>query len=374
MSSQPTPTSTEATTPRITSQSVLDDLCRTITEKRSLRLVEEAENHPQHVPRASGIDKCGRKMQLEIQHWQQRPLFDEHTQGRVERGSAIEKLIVKPELMRMGFELIGGQYACEIRSRDSSRVICTGHIDGLIEHRGQRIVFECKSMHPLLWARMNTVDDLLRHKWYCKYVWQILLYMWANELEAGLILLDDCLGHWKVIPIFMWDHTERTQEALDRCEAVVWANDAGDMLDFCTDAAHCRDCWAFQQGLCSPPLDFSAAGIGMLNDTELAEALERMEELEPEATEYDALDKTVKARIKALTGDQFLAGEFLIQRKESQRKSYTVSAGTSVRVSWSRIIDKPTAQSPATPPGVESAEPGSGPAPSNEGSQGASTT
>ena len=286
-------------------------------------------------------------MQHDILNWQQRPAFKEWVIARLERGKAIESLIVLPELMRMGFEVIGGQQSCEIKSRDGSLVICTGHIDGLLEWQDHRVVMDCKSMHPILWQKLNSVEDLLCDKFGYRYPWQLLLYMYANELESGLFLVDDCLGHWKTISVHLWDYAERCEQALTRCEEVMRANAACEMLPFHDDPAYCRDCWCYQAGVCSPPMDFADQAVQIISNEELAEALERAEELEETGTQYKRLEEKIKKTMKAYEQDgQFLCGDFLLTRSTTLATAYNVpkeikdqykTTGQRVAVKWARV-------------------------------------
>lgn len=347
----PKTTSTQdgPTTPRLSSRTALDGLCTNIIEKHHEGLRRRATVRPQRIPRASAIDKCARKMALEILHWDKRPAFDEYSQARVERGTHIEELIVMPALMQMGFKVWEGQASCEIRSRDGKRTICTGHVDAIIEQHGHRFVMDCKSMHPMLWSRVESVEDLLEQRYGYRYPWQLLLYMWAHDVEGGLFLIDDCLGHWRAIPVHLWDHAVRCEEALTRCEEVVNALDTGADLPYHPDASYCRECWAFKQGVCTPPMDFSKDEIGILENEELVECLERMEELEESGKEFVQLDKRMKEIVKAVEGTDFLAGNFLIKRKEITTTRYDVpkdvkepykKESTIVRVSWNRIAEE----------------------------------
>ena len=116
MASHPSPNSPPTpdapTIPRLTSRDAVQGLCHALLERRNYRLAGESRQYPQRVCRASAIDKCARRMQHDILNWQQRPAFKEWVIARLERGKAIESLIVLPELMRMGFEAIGGQQSC----------------------------------------------------------------------------------------------------------------------------------------------------------------------------------------------------------------------------------------------------------------------
>lgn len=328
----------------------LDQLCAEIVQRRDDRAVRDSVNSPRRVCRASDIDKCARRMALDILYWEKRPAFEVHTIHRLNRGKEIESLIVLPELQRLGFTVVGGQMAADIKARNGDGVICTLHIDGMIERNGHRFVFDCKSMNPNLYAKMKTAEDLLDGKWTYKYLWQLLLYMWAHSLECGFFLIDDCLGHWRCIPVYLWDHADRCEEALTRCAEVMAAVIPGARLpDFIDNPAHCRECWAYAAGVCTPPLDFSGEGIKVLADTKLIEALDRMAELEEVGEEYARLERDVKDRMKARDGDgDYLAGKWIVHRQSRSTTRYDVptavksqyaTKGASVYVTWERLPD-----------------------------------
>ncbi len=305
----------------------LRGLCEAIAKRRESALTQGGVVSPQHVPRASGIDKCARAMQFDILHWDKRPAFDPHLLARLERGKAIEARIVVPELMQLGFDVSGGQRSLEIKGRDG-KTVCTGHIDGVLTFNGVRIVFDCKSVHPRLWEKIPDGPDGVRHMlddpFMHRYPWQILLYMYAHEIEAGLFILDDCLGHWKFVWLTLMDNLARVEEAIRQCEAVVAANAEQRELPYYEDADHCRRCRWFSAGVCSPPMTFR--GGSLLSDAELSAALAKRDELKPIADEFDALDKEIRGRFKELGDGDYIVGDFAVKVESKPWKSYQVAA------------------------------------------------
>lgn len=324
---------------------LLDSLCEAIVARRDAKLLAGEARYPQHKPRASSIGACVRELYYQVTEWERRPSPDAHLLARFERGRDIEERIVLPRLQELGFRVIGGQIALTIKDR-SGRVICTGHIDGRIEWQGAAPVFDCKSLHPTLFESTRTVEDVLRHKWLRKWVSQLLLYMFAHGEPLGLFIVDDCLGHWRAIPVLLDDHLALCEDALRKCEEACDAIELGEAPPFCPDPAECRDCWAFRAGVCSPPLDYTGAGIRILDDATTAEVLARMEELEEAGEEYARLDRKLKERQKERGPGRYLCGDYLVETVEKPATVYAVpddvkaqykAEGSRTYTNWKRI-------------------------------------
>ena len=324
MTEAPQAAETTPATTSLSNRDALKRLCEQIKADYEAQLVKKAGPFPQHKPRASGIGVCAREMYHQVANWEQKPPFDAHVMAILRRGSDTEELIDVPQLNRLGFKVIGGQMPLKIDSRDGSKIICTGHIDGrlefLDEETGQTIrpVFDVKTLSPNLFPHVQSAADLLENKWLRRWVYQLLLYMYAHNEPHGFYLIDDRAGHWKVIELYLEDYLELCEELLTRCETVVNALEAGEPPDYHNDAAVCRECWCYQAGVCSPPLDFEAQGIKILALEELEAALRRMDELKEAAQEYAALDRSLKDGQKKRGPGRYLCGEFLIDTKQQQ--------------------------------------------------------
>jgi hypothetical protein len=109
------------------------------------------------------------------------------------------------------------------------------------------------------------------------------------------------------------------------------------------DPAVCRRCWAFGR-VCTPPL--AEAGFSALVDATLELQLERRAALHEAAREYEALDKTVKTRVRGKDG--LMVGRWLIRGK-SQLRRYAAKPATE-RTIWLTTFDA------LEPSGPESSE------------------
>ena len=161
-------------------------------------------------------------------------------------------------------------------------------------------------MDPNIFRQVESVEDFNRWIWASKYPRQLQSYLYANNLEEAFFLLDDCLGHWKLLPVSL-DFGEM-EKILQRCEQAVEHRDAGTLPDYHKDPSVCRRCWTFGK-LCTPPLEYH--GLAVKEDPEFEEMLNRRWELRTGAKDYEALDKKVKARLKEQTG--LLIGAWLIE-------------------------------------------------------------
>lgn len=278
-----------------------------------------------HVPRASDQGECAREMLLSIRHWDKRPMFTHHIGERLRRGTEIEERIVTPQLMELGFRVFGGQMSLEIRG-PSGGVICTGHIDGRIEWRGKNRLFDVKSLNPNLFERVNSAVDLWNVKWMRKWLRQMLLYCHAFGEDGAFLLIDDCLGHWKVIPIIVEEWREELDRTLRRCEAVVVAKNSGAELPFHEDVRVCRECWAMEAGVCSPPIDFAGSGVRVVSDADIIEGMARLKEIEETGEEYAKLKDKIKEYFKARGAGEYIAGDTAVTVKKCSYTRYDVPA------------------------------------------------
>ncbi len=331
--------------PGLSDRDQLKQLCDKIVDRRMDEMKKDAHPRPQQLPRASAIGDCAREMFYQIAAWQQRPAWDPWLMMRFERGRDIEERIVMPRLAEYGFRVVAGQLALTIEGR-KGQVICTGHIDGRLHWHDIEPVFDVKSLNPNLFERLREVSDLLGNRWVTKWVTQLLLYMYAHNEVTGFFLIDDCLGHWRAIPVHLNDHLDLCEAALTKCEQVTDAIEVGEPPPYHQDAAVCRDCWAFQSGVCQPPLDLSDEAIKLLQDEQTLEILERMNQLRSDGEEYAALDRKLKELQKKRGVGRYLCGQFLVETSSSSRRAYDVpdevkekyaTTTEAIKTSWRKL-------------------------------------
>jgi hypothetical protein len=306
----------------------IEDLCAEILRKQEEAYKDAATVYPQHVPRASSIGDCDREMVLSMTNWQLRPPPEPGLMAIFERGKVIEKVVLK-QLSDLEFDVTLSQMASEIRDRDGT-LLCTLHIDGRIEWQGICPVFECKSLNQYTWASIDTAEDLAASKtaWARKYPRQLLLYMYAHDEPNGLFLCDDKSGHWKVIPMRLEDHLDTVETLLQRLRSVVDHKAAGTLPAFIDNPLICKACWCCKAGICLPPMDWSAGGIHIIDDMELALHFATVFDYEDEASEYGVAERAIKEHFKARGPGDYLVGSVEVHVKRQKN---------GIRTTW-RIV------------------------------------
>ena len=302
------------------------DVCQAILKLREEELSRRISAYPRNNPIASDLGPCVREMVLSMISWKDRPLPSPELKARFERGSAIEDMVLR-ELSAMGVSVRVERHPFEVKDKQG-RLILRGKIDGFVNWEGKDYPMEVKSLDPNVFRQVDTVEDFSRWTWASKYPRQIQSYLYANNLEEGFFLLDDCEGHWKLIPVSL-DYAEM-EKVLQQCEQAVesvenYRKGDGDLTRFLPeyheDPAVCMKCWAYKR-LCLPPADFH--GLSLMTDPEFEGLLDRRGELEPAKKEYDKLDKIIKEKVKEKDG--LLIGQWLIQGKFVKRDGYEVKA------------------------------------------------
>lgn len=285
-------------------------LCREIEERRTAALERRIESYPRTQPIASDLGPCTREMVLAITNWKDRPAPDVSLKARFERGSAIENIVIQ-EMSQLGYEVRKDRRPFEIKDA-RGRVVLRGKIDGFVRFEGKDYPMEVKSLNPNIFERVECVSDFYRWSWAAKYPLQLMAYLYSENIEHGFFALDDCMGHWKLLPLAL-DYAAMEQ-ILKRCEQAVEHVQAGTLPDYHKDPEVCRRCWAFGR-VCDPPLE--TQGLQLLVEPEFEQLLERRQELVAAHREYEALDKEAKARLKGQDG--LVLGRFLIQGKMMTR-------------------------------------------------------
>ena len=302
---------------------MLEQFFEQIHLKRSQELASQLEPWPRNNPVASDIGKCTRETALSILHWKERPPFDERLAARLKVGSEKENLAIAT-LLTYGVKIVEQQSNFELKDK-RNRVILRGRIDGKMEVDGKRVPFDYKTINPMIFPKLNTLQDLLDHKFFCKYPKQLWAYEYMNNIDVGFIWMDNLLGEWKFIEIPMdWQAME---DVLKQCETAVDAvaavktglPEAEFLPPYHGDSSVCLSCVWFKR-LCNPPF-FSGEGMQLINDPELEQKLNRRAELDPLATEYDHLDKDLKEVLKASMKPEqvFVVGNWMIKAEEKKR-------------------------------------------------------
>lgn len=288
----------------------ITELCDDIEKRRTDALTRRISAYPRHNPIASDLGPCTREYVLAMTKWQERPLPDPALKARFERGSLIENAVIQ-ELLALGLEVRKERTPFEVKDK-KGRIILRGQVDGFVTVDRKDYPLEVKSLDPNVFQRISTVEDFGKYVWAAKYPRQLQAYLYANNLETGFFLLDDCKGAWRLLPVTL-DY-EAMEGILKQCEEAVEYRDAGTLPNYHPDPAVCRRCWAFGR-VCDPPLEYHA--LTLADDPDFEAMLNRRGELYPLSKEYEALDKTVKDKVKGKDG--LIVGNWLIQGSEQTR-------------------------------------------------------
>ena len=296
----------------------VDRLAEEIIEKRKASLREKTKAYPRAYPYLSDISECERQMVYGVTDWQSRALPDEDLQARFEAGNLQEREIVR-ELQGLGYKVTLSQMPVEVKGRGGI-LLARGRIDGFIEweNGGTRWHFpiEIKSMNPNIFQGIKSLDDFQKKPHLRKYVRQLQMYMFGNNVEQGLFILTDCLGHWKLIPIYLdLGECEQIMQRLERVYAHLQTKTQPDRIVY--DRELCGKC-PFA-AVCLQ--DVIGQEPQMIDNPALESDIDRHELLYPMHSEFNQLHKKLTGvfdRVeKAIVGTKYM-----VLRLPTNRKAY----------------------------------------------------
>ena len=308
--------------PEVKADMTVEELCEEIAKKRIEFYSRDLGPWAKNNMTASDIGECQRESVLAIREWGQRPAFNPEIKARLERGNAIENLALA-ELAALGYQARVERKPFEIKN-DGGQLLCRGRLDGFLEKDNRTFPFECKSLNPNVYNQINEQVDFDRYFFFRKYPKQLQTYLYANNLDEGFWILDDCMGHWKLIPCRL-DYN-RMEAILQHLEVVADHLEAKTLPDFHKDPSTCLKCWA-RGRICNPPF-FGSEGMQLIKDPELEQKLDRRADLDLFATEYDHLDKELKELLKETMKPEqvFIIGKWMVKAEEKQRNFKAQSA------------------------------------------------
>jgi len=299
---------------------MLNELIDKIITKRKSRLESQRKIYPRNQFIASDIVGCDRYMVYSVLNWQDRQVFDSAVLARLEEGNRHEKQIIA-ELLTDGFEVIEGQKPFEIKNR-AGEIICRGKIDGIIKYGENKYPFEIKTMNQNVFNSVTSLDDFTKKEYLRKYIRQIQLYLYGNNIEEGVFILDNLAGQWKIFPVTLdYGECEAILQRLERCWEAVKNKKYPDPISY--DENICGNCPFATTCLRDIPaenrLDFST-------DEDLPVLLERYGELKPLAKEFEQVDEAIKSKFAIVdkTEDVIVGDNWRISIKIGKRKSYEV--------------------------------------------------
>jgi hypothetical protein len=260
---------------------------------------------------ASAWRVCERRMVYELTLPDRVPPWSPEMLAKFRRGDDRERDLLV-DLTRIGrasdppFAIVGQQERFELRDH-KSRVAIVGKVDARLVIDGTRAPLEVKAWSPMMVDRIETFEDLFENPWTRSGGYQLLSYLYGAGEPFGFMLLDRS-GLPKLLPVELTANLDRMEEFLSRAERVLDHVEAETLPDYLADdVAECRRC-SWYGHTCNPPLSASAATV--LTDPDLEAALDRREALKAAGTEYTALDKQIKDRLRGV--ECGIAGKFQI--------------------------------------------------------------
>lgn len=271
---------------------------------------------------------CDRYLVWRRTRWQEQAVHDAGLQSIFDEGREHQQKIID-RLTKMGFEVTETDRPFEFEGY-------SGKIDGKIKSfKGERydkpIPIEIKTCSPWVFARLKTEQDIITAKehYIRGYQHQMTLYLLMNDAEEGAYIFKNKLTGWlKFIPAKIdWalaDSLVKRSKAIDAMTA-----NKLDPPAITYDDGICGRCGFLS--LCYPPRDFGE-GAELIVDQDFLDALSRHQELKPIKSEFEALDDMIGKRVKGHA--LILAGDYVIEGKESPRKGFT----TADTVMWRKTI------------------------------------
>lgn len=288
-----------------------------IIEKVNDFIKSEIKQWPVRSNRASELGhECLRYLVLNRTRWEEKTLHGARLQAIFDEGNLHEKAVLRL-LEDSGFNITEQQRGFEWKEYQ-----ITGHIDAKLITNGNVIPLEIKSSSSFVWESLSDIKDLYNGKYHYlrKYPAQMTSYLLMDEKSEGLFIFKNKqTGELKEISMPI-DYVLGA-ELLRKAEAIN-KHVAEDTLPDCIpwDEQICGDCGYVH--ICLPEVDRDALQIQ--TDPELEAKIERWFELKPSKSEYDGLDKEIKAQLK--NQDKIVIGDYMITGKMVQKKGFSVNA------------------------------------------------
>jgi hypothetical protein len=276
------------------------------------------KQYPVNANRASEMGHpCLRYLVLNRTRWQEKGLYDARLQMIFDMGRAVEDLVMQ-DLREAGFTIVEQQ-----RPFSWPEYQITGSIDCKLAIDGQAYPCEIKSAAANPFASVNSVQDMLHHKYLYmrKYPAQLTLYLIMDNKERGLFLFKNkSTGELKEIWLDLdLDFAESLVQKAERVNWYVANGGLPDPIDY--EENICGECPFVH--ICLP--DRIGKEVEVSEDGELQELVTRYFELKPGAKEFDEvndkINKIVEGREKILVGDYFIEGKW------QERKGFEVKPG-----------------------------------------------
>lgn len=270
--------------------SLINELAQDIVDKRNFQL---QQGNKRTMPRnfyASNIPDCMRQMVHGILDWDKKDSPDNGLLALFESGKKEESNIIKM-LLDLGYEIINQQNPIQIKNR-KGEIICTGRIDGKIVYKGVAFPYEIKSMNDYSFNELNSIEDFEKSPLHRKYIKQLQLYMYGNEIEVGMFIISN-FRQIKIIPVYLdYGLCEQIIQQLEIAWEFVKKKEYPDPITY--NPKICD--WCPYNFLCTKMTVNTPAEL--IENKELEELLDKRAELESAYKQYKEIDEQVKAPFK----------------------------------------------------------------------------
>ena len=292
----------------------INKLIDDIVSKRKHELSKKISRYQKKNPILSQISDCDREIVYQVLNWDKKPLHNESLQARFDVGNLMEREIII-ELEKIGFHVILSQMPVAVTDKHKN-ILATGKIDGFIKYDGLKYPMEIKTMNQNMFNSIKTYEDFRKKPYMRKYIRQLQMYLFGNNMEQGLFLLSNCLGAWKLIPVYLdYGECELILKRLEKIYQHIKDKKYPDKIPY--DPQICGKCDFSHICLC----DIKNQKAEMIESPEFEEELVRHEELRPLATEY----KNIHDKIRDITKDietVIVGTRFILTNVPSSRTTY----------------------------------------------------
>jgi len=307
-----------------------------IVEKILEAKQRKIRQYPVNANRASELGHaCMRYLVLNRTRWQEKTLHNARLQMIFDMGRMVEDL-VEQDLREAGFTIVEQQ-----RSFAWAKYQITGKIDCKLQIDGTAYPTEIKSAAPHPFQSINSIEDMLRHKYHYmrKYPAQLTLYLLMDGKEEGLFLFKNkSTGELKEIWMKLdYDFAESLVQKAEAINKHVTDGTLPDPMPYNEDI--CRGC-GFEH-ICLP--ERIGTEVDISDNTELLELVSEYMTLKPGAKRYDEVNERINKLVEGK--DKILIGDWFIQGKWVERASYPVPADVKepykvINKSWRKDILK----------------------------------
>ncbi len=296
---------------------------------RLLRAKEEKiKVYPCRNLRASNIGHpCERYLYLLITRWEEQEPHDAGLQNIFDLGNTLETHTIN-NLKEAGYEIITPtQYSFQIKDP-----LITGREDLRIkDENGELIPVEVKGISPFEFDRLKSPEDFLHSKkpYIRQYPAQLLMYMYHfGKLYGFFALTNKLTGETRMIRMdFDWDMADELLKKAERIYKAIETNclpDAVENIELCDGCKLSHIC-----GLCR------RASADIECDDELNSLITRKYELKEYVNQYQEIDGKIKSKIGER--DKVITGDYLVQRKQIRKKSYSVPERVEYRLQIKKL-------------------------------------